>query len=82
MDRCSKLISLMKAQKIVIERNLDGHKWMNRIPDRQQAARDFIEKYGWLMREIYCEECSENKPCEVYTNYLEEKRGKISSESL
>ncbi|HDQ23132.1 MAG TPA: hypothetical protein ENN28_04175 [Candidatus Uhrbacteria bacterium] len=70
-DRCTHLRELLKVQKNIIERHIDDHKWFLHIPDRQEAIADFIEKFGWIMRELYCGYiCSVRLECEIAKQYL------------
>lgn len=68
--RCDKLQELMNEQKIIIERHIAEHAYFQNIEDRSKATVDFIDKFGWVMREAYCDLCSKKKPCEIYQNYL------------
>ena len=53
-DKCIHLEELLKCQTDLIIKHLARHKWFNEIPDEADGVADFIEKYGWLMRELYC----------------------------
>lgn len=53
-DKCEHLRNFMKCQLEVIQRHIDEHKWLNQIPEADKGVSDFIAKYGWLMREMYC----------------------------
>jgi len=67
---CKHLQEILEAQKDVIERHIDQHKWFNQIDNREQAACDFIEKYGFIMREFYCSRiCRERFDCELAQKY-------------
>lgn len=49
---------------------MDQHKWFNQIENREQAICDFIEKYGFIMREFYCSRvCRERFECELAQKY-------------
>jgi hypothetical protein len=54
---------LMKTQLEVIRKHLDEHMYLQQIPNQDDAIVSFIEKYGWLMRELYC-----TKVCELRCN--------------
>lgn len=70
-DRCTHLQELLKVQKNIIERHIDEHKWFLHIPDRQEAIADFIEKFGWIMRELYCGYiCPVRHECDIAQQYL------------
>lgn len=69
---CDKLESLIEEQRKIIERHIETHAWYRHIPDKSRAVIDFVELYGWLMREAFCDLCEkeEGKSCEVYRQYL------------
>lgn len=53
-DTCEHLEEFLKCEMALINRHIQDHKYFQRIPDLQDGIRDFIEKYGWIMREFYC----------------------------
>ena len=58
----------MKAQRDIISRHLDEHKYLRHMSDREEALSSFIGDYGWLIREIYCTGiCSKRGDCEIAT---------------
>ena len=69
-NECSKLKEILEAQVDIIERHVDDHKWFQMIVDRNEAVRDFIEKYGFIMREFYCSRiCEERFVCLLAEQY-------------
>ena len=65
-DECQCLFDFMKAQREIITRHLDEHKWLRHIEDRNEAASSFIDDYGWLMREMYCTKvCGKRETCSI-----------------
>lgn len=54
MERCEHLREFLDLELDVIKRHLDEHKWFRHITDENDGVKDFIESYGWLIREIYC----------------------------
>lgn len=69
-NECSRLKEILDAQIDIIERHVDDHKWFLQIEDRNEAIRDFIEKYGFIMREFYCSRiCEERFACKVASQY-------------
>jgi hypothetical protein len=52
--KCEHLKELLDAEISIIKKHLDNHKWCNHIPDDNYGIQDFVNKYGWLMREFYC----------------------------
>lgn len=65
VDRCVHLNDLMKIQQKIIIYHLDEHKWYNHIADKNYAIVDFIKKYGWVIRETYCEICEFKENCKA-----------------
>lgn len=66
VDHCEKLKNLLECQMEVIERHIDEHKWFNQISDKEKGMSDFIKKYGWIMRELYCGfACELREQCEM-----------------
>ncbi|MBN1904857.1 MAG: hypothetical protein JW927_07150 [Deltaproteobacteria bacterium] len=69
-SECSRLKEILEAQIEIIERHVDDHKWFMQIADRNEATRDFIEKYGFIMREFYCSRvCEQRFTCEIARQY-------------
>jgi hypothetical protein len=65
-EKCDCLADFMKAQRDIISRHLDEHKYLRHINDREEAVGTFIEDYGWLMREMYCTRiCNKRDTCSV-----------------
>jgi hypothetical protein len=70
---CDHLDDILRAEIPIIKRHIERHKWYRHIPDTNSAMIDFIENYGFIMREMYCqyvcpgrEEC----PCPIYKKPL------------
>lgn len=67
LHECIKVVELLNIEKKVIERHIDEHKWLNHIKDSTEGMIDFIEKFGWIMKEMYCEgTCDKKDTCEIY----------------
>ena len=65
-EKCDCLADFMKAQRDIISRHLEEHKYLRHIADREEAVSTFIKDYGWLMREMYCTKiCSKKDNCPV-----------------
>jgi len=68
---CNHLADLLKIQEEIIRRNLDAHKWFKHIPDKEQGMIDFIETYGWILREMYCGHmCPARDTCDIAQQFL------------
>ena len=67
---CKQLQDILQAQTDIIERHVDQHKWFQHIEDRDLAICDFVEKYGFIMREFYCSRvCVSRFDCELAQKY-------------
>lgn len=65
-SQCQCLSDFMKAQKEIITRHLDEHKWLRHIEDKNEAASSFIDSYGWIIREMFCTKiCGKRDTCEI-----------------
>ena len=70
IHECIRLQEILAAQIEIIERHIDQHKWFHLIADKDQAITDFIEKYGFIMREFYCSRvCKDRFECELAQQY-------------
>ena len=63
---CQCLSDFMKAQRDVISKHLDEHKWLRKMEDKNEALDSFIKDYGWLIRELYCTRiCDKRGDCDI-----------------
>ena len=63
---CEKLQEILEIQLEIINRHIDKHKWFQKIESKDEAVRDFIEKYGFIMREFYCSRvCEKRFDCSI-----------------
>ena len=63
---CEKLQDILQIQLEIIQRHIDKHKWFRGIKNEDDAVLDFIDKYGFIMREFYCSRICDNRlDCEV-----------------
>jgi hypothetical protein len=75
IENCKHLEELMKEHVKIIERHIQKHKWYKMISDKDRAVEDFIDKYAFIMREMYCDLCPENNECEAYSKYMKKTNG-------
>ncbi|MFH1481168.1 MAG: hypothetical protein ABIG67_07860 [Pseudomonadota bacterium] len=69
-QECRHLRGILDAQIDIIERHIERHKWFQHIHSKDKAAQDFIEKYGFIMREFYCSRiCEDRFDCEIAQEY-------------
>lgn len=65
-QECRRLAEILNAQIDIIERHIERHKWFQQIDSKDKAIQDFIEKYGFIMREFYCSRiCEDRFDCEI-----------------
>lgn len=63
---CDHLKEFLDAEIKVIKKHIANHKWFNHINDENEGVMDFIKKYGWLMREMYCNfVCPKRGGCKI-----------------
>jgi len=75
IDKCIHLQQFMECQIEIMRDNIDGHKWFNGIPNENEAYADFIKKYGWLIREMYCGKiCQNSSDCNIYKEMMKKKK--------
>jgi len=67
---CIKLREFLQQQSKIILKHIDEHKWYKHIEDYNKGIIDFINSYGWLMRETLCGSCCSNKDtCDIAKEY-------------
>lgn len=76
-DCCPELQELITTEIPIVRKHLERHKWFKHIPDDNLAAIDFLERYGWIMKELYCTSgCKKKDTCE---HALKLKSGEIET---
>lgn len=64
--QCVQLSLFLQVERDIIEKHIEDHKWFRQIADYNQGVADFIQNYGWLMREMYCAHiCKERENCAI-----------------
>ncbi len=67
---CEKLQDILQIQLEIIQRHIDKHKWFHGIKNEDEAVLDFIDKYGFIMREFYCSRICDNRfDCEIAQDF-------------
>lgn len=67
---CQKLQDILQIQLEIIQRHIDKHKWFRGIKNEDEAVLDFIDKYGFIMREFYCSRICDNRfDCEIAQDF-------------
>ncbi|MCX6746295.1 MAG: hypothetical protein NTX00_04765 [Candidatus Parcubacteria bacterium] len=70
-EECNHLNELLAAEREIILRHLQNHKWFLQIVDEQEAKVDFVKKFGWLMRELYCGyACPDRQNCKIAQEFI------------
>ena len=68
-NACPHLKELLEAQLKIMKRHVARHKWFNHIENEDDAYQDFVTKFAWIMRELYCESaCPDRDKCEFAKN--------------
>lgn len=67
---CKYLKELVSEERNIIERHLEEYKECKHIGNATEAKIKFVEEYGWIMREIFCDLCLENKNCKIYKKLM------------
>ena len=71
MEECTHLDDLLRAESKIMKNNLENHKLVHHIDNDNDAYTDFIEKYAWLMKEMYCRySCEDRNICDIAKKYL------------
>ncbi len=71
INSCIHLDDLLRAEKKVISRHIDEHKHFQHMENENEAVMDFIEKYDWIMRELYCGYgCKDRYDCKLAKDYV------------
>lgn len=60
---CHRIKELLNVEVPVIKKHLEAHKWFRHIPDESKGMIDFIEQYGWIMKDIFCSVCPDKNTC-------------------
>lgn len=60
-NKCENVKILLEIEKNIIKRHINRHKWFNGIKNENEAICDFVKKYAWLMKEVFCESCCSKK---------------------
>lgn len=63
---CVNLKGLLSVEYEIIQNNIEYHAWCNQFEDKEQAKIDFIRKYGWIMKEVFCKGvCPYRESCDL-----------------
>jgi hypothetical protein len=44
---------LIRLKLRIVKHNIQSHKWLNKIDTYEGAVKSFLEKFGWLIYEMY-----------------------------
>lgn len=73
IDHCVHLQEFLKAQREILLRHIDEHMWCRHIADDQEGKDDFLNVFGWLMRELFCGyACPDRKDCQIAEPFISE----------
>lgn len=67
---CYHLNDIIRVMASSLAKNVDEHQKVQHISDRTEAIIDFLTKYDWIDREIYCgSTCPDREKCEFAKQY-------------
>ena len=75
---CNRFREFMLEQMLLIDRHFERHAYFRHIADHERAKIDFIEEFGGIIRETYCEACPTHPTCDFYQDYLKRELKKSS----
>jgi len=76
---CQHIKYILSVERSIIKDHIAKHKWCNGIEDENDAIADFVQKFAWLMREIFCGAlCPHKEECEVNDEFKKVFLGDIS----
>lgn len=44
---------IIRIKLQVLKHDIKVHKWLNKIDNYEDAVRDFLDRFGWVIREMY-----------------------------
>jgi len=53
-DYCNHIKDILDVERDLIQSHIAKHRWCNRFKNDNEAIIDFVHKYAWLMREVFC----------------------------
>lgn len=66
---CDHYDDFMHRQKEIILQHITDHKYYRHIENKDEAIVNFIQEFGWIMREMYClSHCPHGHSCEILNN--------------
>ena len=73
---CIHLADLLGRLGKITEVHINEHKWFRGIGSPEDAIGDFVDKFGWVARDMYCGGlCPDEKTCEMHRQYLKQFEG-------
>lgn len=79
-QHCDHLKDFLGLEKEIILRHIQNHKWFRHIGDYNEGVADFIENYGWLMRDMYCTSiCPYREECAISRELAAENMDEVDN---
>ena len=80
--QCVHLSEFLRVERAIIQKHIDQHKWCRKIPDYNEGVADFIDEFGWLMREMYCGHVCEHRcECEMAQQFRKEREDREEAQA-
>ena len=74
-EHCTELVDFLRVEKSIILKHIERHMYFQHIDDFNHAIADFNDKYGWLMRELFCGYmCLKRHNCEIAKQFIPENQ--------
>jgi len=51
---CQHIRDILEVERELIQDHIAKHRWCNQFDGDNEAIIDFVHKYAWLMREVFC----------------------------
>jgi len=51
---CQRDVDLKTIKTTLLLKHLEQHKWFRQIADDETGKQDFLEKFGWMVEQMFC----------------------------
>ena len=69
MCRCERVREIVTAEIELIHRHIQAHQFYQHFSNTDDATKDFVDKYAWIMREAYCAICEARLECDAINDH-------------
>lgn len=75
---CKNLHNILNETLDIAERHLEEHCFYTGL-NKEKALQDFVDKYSFVVKEVYCDLCKDSKTCVDYQDYIKYKEWKYTN---